>query len=271
MSKKPLKEVKTSKTEEVPNNLEDSFGFFERAEGNNFSINLDKLRERKVFIATPAYSGKVNDSYCTSVVRLANELQKLGIEFSYQTLRNESLISRARNILVAMFLTTDFDYLFFIDADITFLPDAVIRALAYDRGIVAGAYPKKTLPIQYALNFEVLEDNKLNVQNGLAEVKDASTGFYCIKREVIEKMIKEYPELKYTQDSGLPEDVAEHCYALFDTMIDPVDNRYLSEDYCFGRRYQKIGGKVWIDLNTKLDHAGEYVFEGDISKIVNRS
>ena len=55
----------------------------------------------------------------------------------------------------------------------------------------------------------------------------------------------------------------------FDTIQDPEDNRYLSEDYTFCRRLQKIGGEIWIDLSTKLNHVGSYTFEGDVSKIIN--
>ena len=53
-----------------------------------------------------------------------------------------------------------------------------------------------------------------------------------------------------------------------DTIQDPDDNRYLSEDYTFCRRWQKIGGEIWLDPNTKLNHIGTYTFEGDVSKVM---
>ena len=56
---------------------------------------------------------------------------------------------------------------------------------------------------------------------------------------------------------------------MFDTIIDPVDNRYLSEDYTFCRRWQALGGEIWLDPNTKLNHVGSYTFEGDVSKAIN--
>ena len=36
------------------------------------------------------------------------------------------------------------------------------------------------------------------------------------------------------------------------------------------RRWQKIGGEIWLDPNTKLNHIGTYTFEGDVGKIINR-
>ena len=43
------------------------------------------------------------------------------------------------------------------DADIEFDVDSILRALAYDKDIMAAAYPKKALPIQYAINFKFLD------------------------------------------------------------------------------------------------------------------
>ena len=110
----------------------------------------------------------------------------------------------------------------------------------------------------------------MRVENGAVEVLDASTGFFLIKREVIEKMMNEYPELHYRNDSNIDEKFNKYCYSFFDTVHDPDDNRYLSEDYTFCRRWQKIGGEIWLDPNTKLNHIGAYTFEGDVSKIINR-
>ena len=93
-----------------------------------------------------------------------------------------------------------------------------------------------------------------------------------IKRQVIEKMMSAYPELHYKNDTSINNPVFnKFCYALFDTTIDPKDNRYLSEDYTFCRRWQALGGSIWCDPNTKLNHVGSYTFEGNIGKIFNWS
>ena len=104
---------------------------------------------------------------------------------------------------------------------------------------------------------------------GAVEVLDASTGFWLMKRTVVEKMIEAYPELFYLNDSSIDPKFNQYCYSFFDTIHDPDDNRYLSEDYTFCRRWQKIGGQIWLDPNTKLNHVGSYTFEGDVNKIFN--
>jgi hypothetical protein len=51
-------------------------------------------------------------------------------------------------------------------------------------------------------------------------------------------------------------------------MIDPESRRYLSEDYTFCRRWQEMGGDVWLDPRTALNHIGHYTFRGNIRKLL---
>jgi hypothetical protein len=264
------KEVATSEEEGQP--TEKSFGAFKQVDGNQATIDLAQLRQHNVFFATPCYGGMLTDQFFLSMFRVSQAFMQHGINFRITTLRNESLITRARNILTAMFLESDCTHLMFIDSDIEFDVESVLRALAYDKPIMAAAYPKKALPIQYAINFKFVnqENRQIRVENGAVEVLDASTGFFLVKRETVEKMCQAYPELHYRNDSNIDERFNKYCYALFDTWLDPDDNRYLSEDYTFCRRWQKIGGEIWLDPNTKLNHVGSYTFEGDVGKIINR-
>lgn len=263
---------------------------FKSVDGEKVTIDMDFLRQMNIFFATPCYGGMVTDQYFLSMFRMSQVLIQNGIPFRLTTLRNESLITRARNILTAMFLEdTSCTHLMFVDADIEFEPDSIIRMLAMDKDIIAGAYPKKTINwnniysaansgikdlasygADYAINLKVRDGNKVRTSMGAIEVLDASTGFYLVKREVIEKMIQTYPELHYKNDSSIDPKFNPFCYALWDTAIDPTDRRYLSEDYNFGRLWQNIGGEIWVDPNTKLNHVGSYTFEGNLNNILKQ-
>jgi hypothetical protein len=235
-------------------------------------LSPEELSRQNVFFATPCYGGLLTDQFFLSMFRLVEVLRVNKISHQITTLRNESLIPRARNILTAMFLASECTHLMFIDADIEFNAEDVIKLIRANLPLAVGAYPKKTLPIQYAINLKVMDPNtgQLNSKNGLVEVLDASTGFFLIKREVVEKMVLAFPELHLKNDSSIDPKLNQHCYALFDTLLDPVDNRYLSEDYTFCRRWQQIGGSIWLDPTIKLNHIGSYTFEGDVSKIVKK-
>ena len=270
MVKKSLSEIATEANVSVA--PEEKESLYEASEPGKMSINTGKIREStNLFFATPCYGGMLTDQYFLSMFRTSQLLIQHAIKFRLTTLRNESLIPRARNILTSMFLESDCSHLMFIDADIEFPEDAILRMLAMDKEFIAAAYPKKTLPIDYAINLKYVDKERKNVrmEMGAVEVLDASTGFMLIRRSVFDKMVEAYPELHYKNDSSIDPKFNKHCYSLFDTMHDPKDNRYLSEDYTFCRRWQAIGGEIWMDINTKLNHVGAYTFEGDVSKIFN--
>ena len=106
------------------------------------------------------------------------------------------------------------------------------------------------------------------IENGVIKLHDGATGFMMIKREAIDKMIAAYPELKYNNDLNTPADLQDYFYAFFDTMIDPKDKRYLSEDYTFSRRWQDIGGDILLDPTISLNHFGSFNFQGNPSEII---
>ena len=84
-----------------------------------------------------------------------------------------------------------------------------------------------------------------------------------IKRSVFEQFINNYPEIEYINDINIDDQLSNKFYAFFDTSINEISKRYLSEDYTFCRMWQKIGGDIWLDPDIKLNHVGQYVFSGN--------
>jgi len=264
-------------------------------------ISVEEIRKNKFFIATPCYGGQLNEPYFRSVVKLMTFFNGHSIPLAFGTIANESLVTRARNVLLAYFLASDYTHLMFIDADIEFQVEDLLKLYAHNRDVVVGAYPKKgvawnriregvNLPdnvgkelsdreiaaygSDYAINFKFSnkELRQIAVENGLIKLHDAGTGFMMIKREAILKLIKSYPEIKYNNDVNISNaSLKDHFYALFDTMIDPIDRRYLSEDYTFCRRWQDIGGDIWLDPTISLNHYGHFCFQGNPQAIINFS
>jgi hypothetical protein len=268
---------------------EDGKAYFNQVGPNQVKLDGEKLKDMSLFLATPCYGGMITDQFFLSMFKLSQALIQNGINFRITTLRNESLVPRARNILTAMFMDDpQATHMMFIDADIEFEPDSVLRMLAMNKNIVAAAYPKKTVDwagvsraverkeespapfgAEYAINlkFADKETKRVNSQDGAVEVLDASTGFFMVKKQVVQTMFEAYPDLHYKNDSSIDPRFNKYCYSLFDTIHDPKDNRYLSEDYTFCRRWQALGGKIWVDPNTKLNHVGSFTFEGNLNKI----
>ena len=262
-------------------------------------LSVEEIRKNKFFIATPCYGGQLNEPYFRSVIKMMTFFNGHQIPLAFGTIANESLVTRARNVLVAYFLASDYTHLLFIDADIEFQTEDVLKLYAHKKDVVVGAYPKKGVAwnrirghladdinkerdltdreiaaygSDYAVNFKFIdkENKSVAVEKGLIKLHDAGTGFMMISREAILKMIKAYPELKYNNDVNINnEDLKDHFYALFDTMIDPVDRRYLSEDYTFCRRWQELGGDIWLDPSISLNHYGHFCFQGNPEAIIS--
>ena len=103
-------------------------------------LNPDYLKTLSIFVATPCYGGQMFEGYFRSAMSLKTLCNSLGLDISFFTVTNESLITRARNTCTAHFLQSSADYLLFIDSDIEFNAEDVLRLLAHKEKIVAGAY-----------------------------------------------------------------------------------------------------------------------------------
>lgn len=214
-------------------------------------------------IGIPCYGGMVSEPTMTSLLRFVLLAQRYGLHWSLDTMVNESLITRGRNNLMAKMMTNEkATHFMFIDADIRFQPESILQMLAYDKEVIAGLYPKKTIPTNYVIN--LLPQTK--IQGEIFTVDTAGTGFLIFKRSVYERLIEAHPETKYVDDVGLGKQYEPMMYAIFDCKIDEKGH-YLSEDWLFCRRWQAIGGEIWAHSKTLLNHIGHYEYQGDLSKM----
>jgi hypothetical protein len=257
MAKKKPTEEATVPVEKVQEIAEQAAQEQQQQAGQNqVQVNVDFLKTTRVHIAMPCYGGMLTESTFMSFIKWANTARQLGIDWTLETMVNESLISRARNTLTAKFLEQkESTHLFFVDADIGWEPWHLLVLLNRNVDVIGGLYPMKTMPIKWVVNgFEGAEEGP----DGLQEVSKAGTGFLLMKREVFEKL-NVHPAVKqYKNDIGLDPKYDQHLKTYFDTAV--RQNRYYSEDWTFCENWRDLGGKVWVDKRVLLRHSGSYVF-----------
>jgi hypothetical protein len=161
----------------------------------------------------------------------------------------------------------------------------VFRLIESEADVVAGVYPIKRVnwdkarrmmegnrpqvpsaALDYVLEIE--DPDHVIAVNGFARVRYAGTGFLMIRRQVLEAMCQHpaYAPLQFFREHSLDALAGSpNRFALFECMIDPKTGTYLSEDFAFCKRWTDMGGEIWADLESRLDHVGPSVFHGDVS------
>ena len=235
-------------------------------------------------IATPCFGGQISVLYAASLFKL----QKLVRGYSDFNLKvlfkdGDALITRARASLISQFLDDPrATHLLFVDADIGFEPEQVLRLIECGAEMCAAIYPIKRIdwdkvrstietarpnPAAASLKyvFEVDDPNAVTEKGGFVKVRYAGTGFLMIRRGALEKMCLHYPQLQFKRDHSVDAATAtDNRFALFECMI-AEDGTYLSEDFAFCKRWTDVGGEIWADLKSKLSHVGPMTFCGDLS------
>jgi hypothetical protein len=214
-------------------------------------------------IGLPCYGGMLCESTMTSILKFVLMATQVGLSWSMDTMVNESLVTRARNNLMAKMLTNEkATHFMFIDSDIRFDANSIFHMMAADKDIIAGMYPKKAYPIAYNINL----NQQTKIQGPLFTVDTAATGFLMFKRKVYTDLIAAHPTTKYVDDVGLGKEYEPNMYAIFDCYIDDKGH-YLSEDWAFCRRAKAIGYEIWADGRVLLNHTGTHEFRGDLSQM----
>jgi hypothetical protein len=216
-------------------------------------------------IMIPCYGGQMTSATSSSLMGFMNLAARVGLTWSLEHMVNESLVQRARNGLCAKLMSNPaITHMLFIDADIGFDPESIIKLIVYDKDIISGAYPKKALPIAYNVNLE----RQTKVQGPLYTAYTVATGFLMFKRQVYQALLDAYPDERYVDDVGLGHQYEPWLANIFAVYVDQDKNsqaykHLLSEDWAFCIRAKKLGYDLWVDSTIKLDHHGAYCFRGN--------
>jgi hypothetical protein len=230
-------------------------------------------------IGTPMYGGMCTSEYTDSLLKLSESCNKSGVKLTTIFLGNESLIQRGRNTIAHHFMNLpDATHLMFIDADIKFRVEDIVRMIKADKELIIGPVALK------GYNWEQIrmaalagEDNigrtggvfninllpGIKIENEPFEIEHGGNAFMMIRRDCFEALEPVTPI--YTNGGrSLPDGVEIKDY--FRVEINKDTNHLLSEDYFFCHSYRQIGGKVWCAPWVETGHFGSHLFNGKYSR-----
>ena len=229
-----------------------------------------KKTKPKVYVAMPCY-GSMRVETCVSLIDTFSALGGSGIECKFKSVKT-SLVTHGRNLLTAGFMDSGFDYMLFVDADVEFSPEAVMRMLVPEKDIICTPYRNKEDPWidRYSVKFKDKDHIEI-LEWDIIEIEEGPAGLMLISRKVYERLMDKYPELKINfneatrakmnKEIGAVEDAIDrYMYNFWDTSF--KKHQWKGEDLAFCDLARAAGFKLYANLDSWTTHHGSYGWKG---------
>jgi hypothetical protein len=221
----------------------------------------------RLIIATPFYDMHGWSNYIASLAHTLLYLQKFTlIQTDFWAVSGDSYIERARNTLTNKFLESDYTHFLFIDSDMGWTPEGVLRLALADQDVVGAGFPCKNNWDFYGCKLNCNEDGIPIVNDkGLISTWNVPTGFCMIKKEVFKKMSEAFPDNFYVDK--VPGDTEPKKYFDFFGHYFRQGRDYRDDVY-FCRKWASIGGEIWVEPRITLSHAGYKEYVGNYDEVL---
>jgi hypothetical protein len=243
---------------------------------------LERARSRSVMICTPIARNPAWQ-YTASLLSTVMTLQEHGIRCTFQFVVGSSVVHKARNELVAHFLashlneTTAYTDLLFVDDDMEWSPNAVMRLLASDKPLIGGVGRQRVQkpnsdPRVWCMRMPPNMASPLRVDDmGAIEVGGFGAAFMLINARVFDRMIEAHPDWKRPAPADWDERLKPFYFEFFRQGHPDIAGDETSEDYVFCDRWRALGEEVWIDPSIRLGHIGSYNYSGSVSEVLQET
>ncbi len=226
-----------------------------------------------VVIMTPAISHEVTTGYHKSHVETVALLSQNGWGSSWQSFGGDPYLSKVRNLHVSECLRRfpTASHLFFIDADVEWNAEDVLKFVQHPGDIIAGVYPKKNdVPDFPASLMADKETGKFVMKDGLHVGVMVPTGFLCVRRQVYEAMAaKSYRYRDSMSQNTICWNIFEMGFCLEKQPDDPaVDGQWWGEDPAWCRKVIDMGYDILVDVNANFGHRGQKTWRYKFSEFV---
>jgi hypothetical protein len=243
------------------------------------------MKIRRLLIALPTVSRSMKSATAIAVTETAMALQRQSISVGLHNIDSAEIVT-ARDMFANMLLhSTNGDALLFVDSDMGFSADLIVKMIGRDAEIVAAACPRRTLNLAHfvtgvrkhgnfakakaeASDFTVVtdwedEDAPLHVNDGFANAAAVGMAIALISRDALQAMVDAKvvaPRLDLNSKGG------KTCYSFFAN----VENkgRRLGEDYSFCYRWTKLMGRsLDVCVDEQVTHVGDFNYTARFSDL----
>jgi hypothetical protein len=265
-------------------------------------ISFFQKNKVKLYILTPCFASLCYVNYVSCLMTTIELFRRFNIQLKVEFCKNDSLVSRARNNLIARAMTDkDATHFLFIDNDITWDPVDILKLIIADKDLVGGIYPLKNYDWDKLIKDNTNPYNSNIIQSLLKKKNDSQLAGIISDSAMIQHNLLRYNINYLGQYLEINNNLAKvkHLATGFMMMkrkmllnmmtafpstkyVDDVnflkpeenamayalfdcgveDGHYYSEDWLFCDRWSKMGGDIYVDVSINLTHTGIEDYKG---------
>ncbi|MCK5359282.1 MAG: hypothetical protein KAJ95_01575 [Gammaproteobacteria bacterium] len=204
-----------------------------------------------IMVGTPAYNSMVHTDYVRSLLGF----NMSGLSYSFLSIGGESLITRARNTILAHFHhNKTFTHLFFLDGDVFLDGNDLKKMLDANRDVIGAPVPLKTIEQgKPVLNISGL----LGEEGHLTMVERLGNAAMMLSRKAVTALVEDaIKDSRVYGANPLARGIgdSEENYDVFQVGV--RDGLYLSEDYWVCTKLRELGFNIYVDLSIRTRHHG---------------
>ena len=240
---------------------------------------------RNLLIATPTTGGIIKSKTAETLTNLIKTLTKLEIDAHVYIINDSDIVTARNNYANSVLNSEKWDALLFIDSDMSFRPEVILRMIKLNALICAVACTKKRMDLdKFASSFAAHGDIELaraesvyfNTILSWGEPPSPihrSEGFFTaaavgmavclIRKQALMVMVAEGA---VEERLDVYEGKERTSWGFFDYA--KHEGKTLTEDYAFCYRWVKLlGRRLWVCTDEIVDHVGDFHYRGNYSLI----
>lgn len=265
-------------------------------------ISFFQKNNIKLYILTPCFASLCYVNYVHCLMSTVELFRRFNIKLKIEFCKNDSLVSRARNNLIARGMTDkEATHFLFIDNDITWEPVDILKLLMADKDLVGGIYPLKNYDWDKLVKDTANPYNSNVIQKMLKRKNESQLSGIVTDSAMIQHNLLRYNINYLGQYLEINNNLAKVKHLATGFMMikrklltnmmkafpstkytDDInflkpnenemayalfdcgveDGHYYSEDWMFCDRWSKMGGEIYVDVSINLTHTGIEDYKG---------
>lgn len=215
----------------------------------------------KVVFATPTMT-RPHDAYLKALEDSVPHIKAAGWDEGTIFEVGCPYISHARATMTGKALDAGADVIVYIDHDLSWDPQDLVKLIQTEGDVVAGTYRYKKDEEHYmGAIIDGPDFRPQTREDGAILGHSVPAGFLKVTRHAIRVLMREYPELLFGDPEKPVPDLFNHG---------AYKGVWYGEDIAFSRRWRAIGGKIWVVPDLNLTHHGDKAYPGNLNTFLRK-